>query len=66
MAPYLPFDCPSRVMDRNGRSVSYATPVSGLLNDLVGWIRLRFGAPPPGQVPAEDEDDIWPPPPRPF
>lgn len=67
MAPYLPFDCPTRVTDRNGRSVSYATPVYGLLSDLVGWIRLRFGAPPPsGQVPEDDENDRWPPPPRPF
>ncbi|MBN9237993.1 hypothetical protein QV13_01305 [Mesorhizobium hungaricum] len=67
MAPYLPFDCPTRVTDRNGRSVSYATPVYGLLSDLMGWVRLRFGAPPPrsGQG-ADEEDGKWPPPPRPF
>lgn len=68
MAPHLPFDCPTRVTDRNGRVVPYTTPVYGLLSDLVGWIRLRFATPPPesGQDPADDENDKWPPPPRPF
>jgi len=67
MAPYLPFDCPTRVTDRSGRSVS-PDACRRMLMDLVGWIRQRFGAPPPPsrQNPVNDENSRWPPPPRPF
>lgn len=67
MAPYLPFDCPTRVTDRNGRSVSYATPIFGLLREMAGWIvqRLVAQSQPPDPDPADNKRQ-WEPPPYHF
>jgi|GEM_PF-6990166 len=67
MAPYLPFDCPTRVTDRNGCPVSYVTPISELLRETAGWIVqcLRTRSQPTDPDP-DDNKRQWEPPPYHF
>jgi len=67
MAPYLPFDCPTRIKDRNGCSASYVMPMFGLIKETAGWIvrclRAQFR---PIAPDSADNERRWEPPPYHF